>query len=154
MQALPPWVFVIVGLSTMAFTGIAFVQLVLGRPVGNNPASNGMLIVMLVVFCIALPALFLLMKLQVETTPEGVHVRFRPFLNRLIRYEEIESAVAQTYSPLKEYGGWGIRGWGKRVAYNARGNEGVLLTLKNGGTIMLGTQKPSDLESAIRAGLR
>lgn len=72
----------------------------------------------------------------------------------MIRFEDIASVQAVTYNPLLEYGGWGIRGFGKKIAYNAQGNRGVLVTLKSGGTVLLGSQQPEDLEAAIRSGLR
>jgi len=130
-----------------------YFQIIRGQPVGNKP-PDALTIAFLVIGGIGVPALIFFMKLIVETTFEGVRVRFVPFVNRLIRYDEIRSAEAKSYSPLREYGGWGIRGVGKKIAYNARGNEGVLLTLKDGGTIMLGSQRAPELEQAIRAGLK
>ncbi len=152
MQRLAPWVFILA--FTAGGLALLFVQSVLGRPVGGNPTSDGVLILIVGIFSLALPGLLIGMKLEIVTNFDGVRVRFWPFVNRLIRYEEIETAVAKTYSPIREYGGWGVRGFGKRVAYNARGNQGVLLTLKDGATIMLGTQKPTELEAAITVGMR
>jgi len=72
-----------------------------------------------------------------------------PLYVRNIPLSEIEAASSVTYSPIGEYGGWGIRGMGSRVALNARGNRGVLLTLKSGATILIGSQRPDELAAAI-----
>ena len=57
-----------------------------------------------------------------------------------------------TYSPLVEYGGWGIRGWGKNVALNARGNRGVRLMLMDGRRVLVGSQRAEELAAALGAG--
>ncbi len=53
------------------------------------------------------------------------------------------------YRPISQYGGWGIRGFGKNRALNARGNRGVLLTKADGSTLMIGSQKPRELLEAL-----
>lgn len=152
-QRLPTWGLVLLGLLFLAAIVGSLIQISSSRPAGFNVATNIFLVVLVAICAIGVPALFISMKLVIETTQDGVHVQFRPLLNRIVRYDEIQSALAKTYSPIREYGGWGIRGFGKRVAYNARGNEGVLLTLKSGATIMLGSQRPAELQTAIESGL-
>jgi len=73
-----------------------------------------------------------------------------PLYRRRVALREIASAEAVTYSPLAEYGGWGIRGWGKNVALNARGNRGVRLTLQDGRRLLVGSQRPEELADALR----
>lgn len=73
-----------------------------------------------------------------------------PLYRRRIARREIASAEAVTYSPLAEYGGWGIRGWGPSVALNARGNRGVRLTLQDGRRVLVGSQQPDELAEALR----
>ena len=55
------------------------------------------------------------------------------------------------YSPLKEYGGWGIKFGFKGKAYNVSGNKGVKIFLKNGLNIMFGSQKHKDLAKALKS---
>lgn len=56
------------------------------------------------------------------------------------------------YSPLGEYGDWGIRrGRGGR-AYNVKGNRGVRLVLRTGKKVLIGSRYPERLITAIRAG--
>jgi hypothetical protein len=63
--------------------------------------------------------------------------------------DSISQAEAVRYEPLQDYGGWGIRGWGARKALNARGDFGVLLTLKDQTKLLIGSQEPQELEGAI-----
>lgn len=72
-----------------------------------------------------------------------------PLYTRRVALADIISAEAVTYSPLAEYGGWGIRGWGKSVALNAHGNRGVRLALRDGRRLLVGSQRPEALAEAL-----
>ena len=64
-------------------------------------------------------------------------------LVKMIPFDEVESAHAITYSPLGEFGGWGIRFGGKgKKAWNIRGKRALLLKLKDGTLFYLGSDKP------------
>ena len=102
-------------------------------------------------FAIALTALLAAIRLDVEVTGDGVHVRMPPFVGRRLALEEIAGFEARTYRPIREYGGWGIR-WGPSGrAYNLRGNRGVQLTLADGQRLLLGSQRAGELAAAIEA---
>ena len=64
-------------------------------------------------------------------------------------FDYIHEAHAITYSPLKDYGGWGIRYGRKGKAYNVSGNKGVMLSMKDGKAIMIGSQNNKDLWNVI-----
>jgi hypothetical protein len=83
-------------------------------------------------------------------------VRFFPFHRRprVIDLENIESVEAVRYSPLRDYGGWGIRHGSAGKAYNVSGNQGVVLRLKNGKTVLLGSQRYEELAAAIESARR
>ena len=74
-----------------------------------------------------------------------------PLYRRRIALVDIASVEAVTYSPLREYGGWGIRGGRASMALNARGNRGVRLTLRDGRRVLVGSQRPGDLAEALKA---
>ena len=74
-----------------------------------------------------------------------------PFYQRRFSLPKIVAAEAVTYAPLAEYGGWGIRGWGRKIALNARGNRGVQLVLDNGSRVLVGSQRPQELVQALGA---
>lgn len=91
--------------------------------------------------------------LTVEIDDDGVSVRFRPFHRRPRRFawDEIERIAVRKVSPLGEFGGWGIRyGWGRKTGYVWDGTEGLVLSLRNGRTIVV-TVKDGE---AVRAALR
>lgn len=68
-----------------------------------------------------------------------------------IRYEDIEGVEAVRYSPLREFGGWGYRIAGDRRAWTARGDEAVVLVMRNGRQIYIGTESPDRLRERILA---
>lgn len=101
---------------------------------------------------IAIPVLFYLFELRLKVNKDGVHYQFFPFHLKFhtIKVDEIESFKAMEYSPLKEYGGWGIRYGFQGKAYNVSGNKGVKVFLKNGANIMFGSQKHKELAKALK----
>lgn len=127
-----------------------FLMQIVGRaPVGNNPAPDAFVMLFWLLFGVGLPWLFLVLRLEVEVYPDAVAVRFVPLFVRLIPQRDIVVVEVVTYRPIADFGGWGIRGWGGRVAYNVRGNQGVELTLSDGRHVLLGTQRAEELATAI-----
>jgi hypothetical protein len=63
----------------------------------------------------------------------------------------VKSHEVITYSPLRDYGGWGIRYGSKGKAYNVSGNRGVRLELSNGKRLLFGSQRPEELSEAVAA---
>ncbi len=93
-------------------------------------------------------ALIFQMTTEVDEREIRVHFGFiRTYRWRMPR-TEILAAKAVQYNPIREYGGWGIRGI-PVAALNARGNLGVMLTLKNGRTMLIGSQRPDLLLQAL-----
>ncbi len=106
------------------------------------------------VFTLGLPILFWQMRLMTRITEEGIYVRFVPFhfKEQFFPWESIESAQVRTYSPLMEYGGWGIKygfnGQGK--VFNVAGDQGLQLVFKSGEKLLIGTQKPTEIQAAVK----
>lgn len=71
-------------------------------------------------------------------------------LKTRITFSEIESLESVTYSPIREFGGWGLRGGRNKRAWTARGNQAVVLHTKDGRRIYLGSDQPARLEGRIR----
>jgi hypothetical protein len=93
---------------------------------------------------------------QVTRVETGtVSVRFGFLSSTSIPTSEIRLAEAVKYRPVREYGGWGIRGLGRRRAISTRGDLGVLLTRNDGSTLLIGSQKPRELLRALaQAGVK
>jgi hypothetical protein len=92
-------------------------------------------------------------RLRTEVRADAVYLRFSPFHRSFRRFEwkKIESAEARTYRPIREYGGWGIRGLRKNRAYNVRGDRGVQLVLTDGSRVMIGSARADEMAGAIRS---
>ena len=152
------WIWVLLigaSVSAVAYFGYAMVQqLVYGQPWGDRPMSDLALAIVgpaTMLLMIGLTYLFYAMKLITEVRRDGLYVRFFPLSQRIIAYETITSCVSRTYSPIKEYGGWGIR-WGRSGrAYNVSGNQGVQLEISGEKPVLIGSQRPEELAGAINA---
>jgi hypothetical protein len=146
-----PWLWLLIA-GIFGVTVWGFVQqIILGRPFGQNPAPDTVMMIIAFVFGLALPVLFLAANLTTEVRSDGLYVRFFPFhlSFRQIRAERLAKYEVQTYRPTKDYGGWGIRYGRGSKAYNVSGNRGVMLELSDGQRLLVGSQKPEDLASAI-----
>lgn len=89
-----------------------------------------------------------------EVRPEGLYVRFKLLWpERIIPYDQIVKAEAKTYRPIRDYGGWGVRGIAPVRAFNVSGNRGVLLSLTDGQFLMIGSQRPDQLAAALQSGI-
>lgn len=73
-----------------------------------------------------------------------------PLYRRRIARKDIVSVEDVTYSPIAEYGGWGIKGSPANLALNARGNRGVRLHLNNGKRLLIGSQRPAELAASLQ----
>ncbi|RJP31127.1 MAG: hypothetical protein C4536_08635 [Actinobacteria bacterium] len=136
----------------------AVYQLFLGKPLGGRPAPDWILVLIWLLFGLGLPLMFISSKLMVAVRRDGLFYRYYPFHlhTHRIAFSEIKKAEARTYSPVMEYGGWGIRyGWGGRgKAYNVSGNRGVQLELVDGRRVLFGSRKADELASAINGMMR
>ena len=91
------------------------------------------------------------LTVRVEQTRVFMHLGVVPLVRRSVPFSEIVSLESVRYQPLREFGGWGVRGWGKRKAWSARGNQAVALTLEDDRLLLIGSDHPRRLEERIRA---
>lgn len=103
----------------------------------------------LVAFVLAILLAVVTARQTTRVSPEAVEVRFGVLYRTSIPIADLAQAEAVAYRPIREYGGWGIRGFGRRRALNMRGDRGVLLHRKDGSTILIGSQKPRELLAAL-----
>jgi hypothetical protein len=146
-----PWLWLLIA-GIFGVTVWSFVQqIVLGSPFGQNPAPDTVMMVIALVFGIAFPVLFLVGNLTVEVRGDGLYYRFFPFhwSSHRISAETLAKYEVQTYRPIRDYGGWGIRYGRSGKAYNVSGNRGVMLELSDGSRLLIGSQKPEELVNAI-----
>ena len=64
---------------------------------------------------------------------------------------ELTKSFVRQYSPLTEYGGWGLRLglFGKGTAYNVSGNKGLQLEFTDKKKLLIGTNKPDELSETL-----
>ena len=141
-QLFPAWAYAVLG-------GALLVQVVVAVAV---PAARREATLPIMVGGLALVLNLLYFRTRVDHATLTVSFGWLfPLYRRRIPRSNIARAESVTYHPIREYGGWGIRGWGDDVALNARGNRGVRLTLTNRKRVLIGSQRPEALESALRA---
>lgn len=128
-----PWIWVLLG-------GIALLMLVLG------PILWGGLAIV-----VGVAGLIYSLRLQTEVRTDGIYFRMWPlhWSFRRISWSEIERYESEQYSPLREFGGWGIRWAPGKLAYNVSGNLGVWIERKNRRAILIGSQHVKEFISAI-----
>ncbi|MGM1055559.1 MAG: hypothetical protein ACQEWG_06705 [Bacteroidota bacterium] len=105
----------------------------------DNPGS--------VLFSLAalLPMAFILfLRQDTRIDSQGITTKFFPmgFSRKFFAWKEMEKVYVRKYSPLTEYGGWGIRGIRRKKAYNSAGNLGIQIVTIDKKTFLIGTQKP------------
>jgi len=151
-----PWLWALTLPSMAGTVGLLwygmYQQLFLGRPWGNQPTGDTALIVMGVatsLLCLGILWLLWASELRVELRDDSLHVRFFPFLRRSIPYARILRAEACAYSPIAEYGGWGVRYGRGGKAYNVSGNRGVRLEIEGGERLLIGSQRPEELARSL-----
>jgi hypothetical protein len=133
-----PWIWALLG-------GVALVMLVLG------PLAWGGLVVIG-----AVAGLLYSLRLETEVRSDGIYVKMWPLHRsaRRIAWADIERCEATEYSPLREFGGWGIRWAPGRMAYNVRGKQGVWIERTNGRDVLIGSQRPEAFLGAVEEATR
>lgn len=138
------------------FTGWAgWANLLVWGSVGGSAVAAwaaGALSVALVCLVSAVFIHVLIGGLLVTVEPAGVRVglgRGRIF-RAFIPFADVTGIESVTYRPLKEFGGWGMRGGKQKRAWTARGDQAVVLSTDDGRRIYIGSDEPSKLEGRIR----
>jgi hypothetical protein len=129
-------------------------QLVFGRPWGTRPMSDAGLWTFglgTIALCLGIIAMIAWARLVTQVREDGLFIRFFPFHLRFhrIALEDVTDCRTVTYHPIREYGGWGIRLSRKGKAYNVRGDRGVRLEYRSGRHLLIGSQRPEELEEAV-----
>lgn len=99
-----------------------------------------------------LSGILVMTKLTTRIDKEGIYFRLFPFQlrSRRIHWSEIDSIEVRKYSPIKEFGGWGLR-WSRHgKAYSVRGSEGIHMILKDKKRILIGTQMPVEVREEVK----
>ena len=102
---------------------------------------SGLIIILSVII------LFVVLRMTTVVTKENIQLTYFPFVNKTINLADIETMKVINYGFV---GGWGIRFWTQYgTVYNVRGNKGLHIKFKNGKQLVIGTQKPQELEKVV-----
>jgi len=122
---------------------------VLGHPWGKQPISNGNVIGWTIFLWIIFFRL-LTVRLVTDVSETELIVTLRGLWRaRRIPVKDIQSLELATFHPLRDYGGYGIRTTRTEKAYLASGDRGVRLTLDGGAKVLIGSQKPEELQAVL-----
>ncbi len=138
------WIVMVVILAT-GFLGIKTESVVPG-----DVDWPGLLL--LIAVQVVLVLLLLQGRLETSVTREEIRFRWFPFMwkARSIRWSDVAAAEVRTYKPIREYGGWGLKGWSqKNRAFNVDGNIGLQLIMKDGARILIGTKQREKMEVVL-----
>jgi hypothetical protein len=146
-QRFGPWVW-----AVLVIVAVPVVIAALGLA-GRDPAALAAILAGPLVVAL-ITALFAFAKLVTDVDQRGIHVSFHLLWpTRDISFADVQRAHAMAYSPLWDYGGWGVRLSWRGWAFNTGGAEGVLVETKSGKRIMIGSRRAKDLEEAIAKGI-
>lgn len=105
------------------------------------------------IFYYVLDYFFFTSRLITRVFDDYIQIKFYPYKwNMKINFEEIESLEVRKYNAIREYAGWGFsNGILKNgPCYTSKGDMGLQLIFKNGKKLLIGTQKPEELESVLK----
>jgi hypothetical protein len=146
------WLLLLLAGTNSFFVAGLIKQVIRGQQFGGKAMSNTDLIVSAGIV-IGLTILFLNIRLETVIKPNGIYVRFFPFFIKYKHYSwsSLTKSYVRQYSPLAEYGGWGLRLglFGKGKAYNISGDKGLQLEFTNGQRLLIGTNKPDELNTVL-----
>jgi len=136
--------------------GMAVVGLVLWTQASSGPSSakgdpSRFFLCLAAVVIVGVAVLMHYAQLITEVREDGLYIRFQPFhlSFRRIPLENLRRFCVKSYSPLKDYGGYGIRYGIMGKAYNISGNSGVNFTFRKGRDMLIGSQRPEELAASV-----
>lgn len=146
------WIYFLILIILLVFLFGIVQQLIFGKPFGNQPAKNWVLVIIGLI-PLGLLIFVRLNILHTEISERGISYQYKPYhgSERTIAWDEIDKCYVRVYSPMKEFGGWGLRislKDGGR-ALNVAGRYGIQLEMKSGEKLLLGTQKPEEASHVL-----
>ena len=142
---------ILLGINGLFLFGV-FKQVIGRQQFGDNPMSNAGLLVV-TGLTIILTLLFVNFRLETTIKKDGIYVRFFPFHLKSKHYswDKLTKSFVRRYSPLAEYGGWGLRHgfFGEGTAFNVSGDKGLQLEFTDNKKLLIGTNKPDELTETL-----
>ena len=115
----------------------------------NAYGTEAFPVVIIVAFlpCLIIFLLIAYSRLETKIDDSGIFVMLFPFhwKKKHMPWSDIDRCEVIEYSPIKEYGGWGLRYGNKGKAYNVSGNKGIMIYFIKGKPLLIGTQKAEEV---------
>ena len=147
------WILLIIAFANISFL-ISIYLFIADGQWGKNKTTDNVLVVGILLVAIT-TILLLNFRLETRITQDGVFVRFFPIHIKLKHYawNNLSKCFVRKYSPVREYGGWGIRISlsGNGNAYNVSGDKGLQLELVSRKRLLIGTKKPEELNAVLES---
>ena len=142
-QRFNQWWFLLIFISINSlFIAGCIIQLGMGKPWGDKPMSDTMLIIF-TIFSILFSVSFFFIRLDTVIDNGGVYERMFP-LQLKFKFAPWNNILNARVKKIR-FSGWGIRYDGGEVMYTISGKYVLELTLNNNKKISIGTQKPDEL---------
>lgn len=133
------WLWVLLIISSVAPV------IILYKKFTSSTSTSGSLSALIILLLVIV--LFVVLKMKTTITQKNIQLVYFPFVWKTINIDDIASLEVINYGFV---GGWGIRlGTKYGTVYNTRGNKGLYIKLKNGKQLVIGTQKPQELEKVV-----
>ena len=147
------WLWLVLFIVNGALLGIALSK---WYNIFNHKSINNFdlgVIIFSIILAVLITILVKIICLETYIKKDGIYIRFFPFHIKFKFYgwHTLSKVYTREYAPLSEYGGWGIRWnlWGKGMAYNIRGNQGLQLEFTTKEKLLIGTQKPQEISLVL-----
>lgn len=152
-QGFNKWWHYMLAALPMSFFIVSFLGVQFDIMSTKNNEKEPLVFISMILIAVGFFIWFRFLKLNTTIHQSGIEVNFKwiPFCKRKISWADIQSIEIIEYSPLYDYGGWGVRYSmsGKGWCYNVSGKMGIKLTLNNGKPFLIGTQKPEEAQTII-----
>ena len=147
-----PWLWLILALVNGLFIYAIVQQTLTGIPFGDKPMPTIGLIIIEVIF-LAITIMLITAKLHTKITATGILVKFSPFHYgyKYFQWKQISKCYVRNFSPIGDFGGWGIRYgiMGKGKGYIVSGNVGLQLEMNGKKTLLISTKQPEQINALI-----
>ncbi len=144
------WIWVVL---PVAFAGL--VLMIANQVMFRQVFGENLLTFSSIIFVTILLSLFTLLiykaHLVTKIDEYGIRYRFYPLQikSRTIYWKDVVEVYIREYDGLSEYGGWGIKFGKHGKAYTVKGRYGLQIELSDERKILIGTQKPIELEKLM-----